>query len=114
MNALFNLVTECSVAHNSGSVEDTCALVGGACGVGRSSDPRVCSESQAAVRAKLGITLKDPAVLRILELGGIWEIAGRQIDINDSSKNQGAWMLSRNGRRAVLDVTTGIACGTDR
>ncbi len=104
LGALFNLVTECGVRKTQGSPEDTCALVGGACGDGRSSDPNICAEAQRAVRNNLAITLRDPAGVRILRLEGVWRLEGQQIDINDPSQNQGLWEVNRNGRRGVLSV----------
>ena len=108
MSALFKLVTECSVEKTQGGPEDTCGLVGAACGVGRSSDPRICSESQAAVRAGYGMTLKDSAGIRIIRLDGIWKVNGQTVDINDQTQNQGVWSVSRNDRRATLDLTQGV------
>ena len=62
--ALFNLVTECGVRKPQGSPEDTCALVGGACGPGRSSDPNVCTAAQRAVRNNLAVTLQPTSSAR--------------------------------------------------
>jgi hypothetical protein len=108
LGALFNLVTECGVRKPQGSPEDTCALVGGACGVGRSSDPNVCTAAQRAVRNNLAVTLQDPAGVRILRLEGVWQMNGHQLDVNDPAQNQGIWVVSRNGRRGVLTVSNGL------
>lgn len=109
LGALFNLVTECGVRQAQGSPEDTCALVGGgACGPGRSSDPNVCAEAQRAVRNNIAMTLKDPAGIRIIRLEGAWRIGGQEVDINDPTTNQEAWVVSRNGRRGVLTVVNGL------
>jgi len=114
LNALFNLVGQCGIRQNQGTEEDTCGLVGGACGVGRSSDPQVCKEAQAAVRAGFGITLADPSGIRIVEMRGVWKVNGNVIgDINDSAVNLGIWTVSRNGRRAVLKVEGGLTLGDD-
>jgi hypothetical protein len=107
-NALFHLLTECGVPTTSGDPEDTCGLVGGACGVGRSSDPAICTLSQTAVRGKFDYTLRDPAGIRFLKLEGVWKLNGTVIDINDPASNQGLWVVSRNGRRAVLTIPTGL------
>jgi hypothetical protein len=106
--ALFNLLTECGVPQTSGSPEDTCGLVGGACGVGRSSDPAICTLSQTAVRGKFDYTLRDPSGIRFLKLEGVWKLDGAVIDINDFSHNQGLWVVTRNGRRAVLTIPAGL------
>ena len=108
MGALFNLVTECSVKKAQGNPEDTCSLVGGACGAGRSSDPRICSAAQKAVRANYGITLKDSAGIRIINLDGRWQVDGRTVDINNEVENQGIWSVSRNGRRATLNLEQNV------
>lgn len=106
--ALFNLVTKCGVPKTQGTPQNTCALVAGACGPGRSSDPAVCAAAQRAVRAGLGFTLRDPAGVRIVKLEGVWKSNNAQIDINDPNQNQGAWIVSRNGRRGVLTVAPGL------
>jgi hypothetical protein len=108
LGALFNLLASCGVRQAQGTPENTCALVGNACGPGRSSDPAVCAEAQRAVRAGVGFTLRDPAGVRILKLEGAWKIATRDIDINDSAQNDGVWVVSRNGRRGVLTVPAGL------
>jgi hypothetical protein len=108
LGALFNLVTECGVQQAQGSPEDTCALVGGACGPGRSSDPNICAAAQRAVRNNTAITLQDPAGVRILRLEGVWRVNEQQIEINDPAQNQSVWEVSRNGRRAVLTVVNGL------
>jgi hypothetical protein len=108
LGALFNLVTECGVRQAQGSPEDTCALVGGACGPGRSSDPNICAAAQRAVRNNIAVTLRDPAGIRILRLEGVWRVNGQQIDVNDPAQNQSVWVVSRNGRRGVLTVVNGL------
>jgi len=107
LGALFNLLTACGV-RSTGTVEGTCALVGGACGPGRSSDPAVCAEAQRAARNGIGFTLRDPAGVRIVKLEGQWELNNAPLEINNANQNQGIWTVSRNGRRAVLKVSSGL------
>lgn len=111
LGALFNLVSRCAVPRIGAAPSDTCDLVGGACGAGRNSDPIVCTAAQNAAREPRDLTLVDPVGVKIIELRGIWKINGTQIDINDPSANQGAWTVSRNGRRGVLDLTSGLTLG---
>jgi hypothetical protein len=108
MNALFNLLGECGVPKSVGTPADTCGLVGGACGPERSSDPGICTLAQSAVRSKIGYTLRDPAGIRFLALEGAWKINGTVVDINDPNTNNGIWVVSRNGRRAVLTIPAGL------
>jgi hypothetical protein len=108
LEALFNLLTACGVPQTSGTPQDTCGLVGGACGPGRSSDPAICTVGQSAVRAGVAYTLRDPAGIRFLSLEGVWKLNNAIIDVNDAASNQGIWVVSRNGRRAVLTIPTGL------
>lgn len=108
LDALFNLLTECGVLKTQGTPEGTCSLVGGACGPGRNSDPTICTQAQKAVRGKIGYTLRDPGGVRVLRLSGTWTINGTVIDVNSSATNQGVWVVSRNGRRAVLTIPAGL------
>lgn len=110
-SALFNLVDKCAIQRVGIPSSVVCGNVGGACGPGRNSDPRICQASQNTVRSSRAISLVDPVGIRIKELTGNWEISGVAVDINDSSSNQGAWVISRNGRRAVLDLTEGVMLG---
>jgi hypothetical protein len=117
MVALFQLVTDCSVPKTDIPAANMCAFIGtttGACGAERNSDPAVCSAAQDASRQTKAITLADPVGVRILRLGGIWRLGGSVIDINDSAQNGGAWAISHNGRRAVLEVQPGLTIGDDR
>ncbi|MBW3600214.1 MAG: hypothetical protein KY475_23440 [Planctomycetes bacterium] len=107
-NALFNLAAECGVPQSQGSPEDTCSLVGGACGPNRSSDPRICAAAQQAIRNGIAFSLRDPVGIRIDKLLGVWKQNGTVIDVNDSAANGGVWSISRNGRRAVLSVGAGL------
>jgi hypothetical protein len=113
LGALFNLLTACGVPRAAGTPQDTCGLVGGACGEGRSSDPTVCAASQQAARDGIGYTLRDPAGIRISKLEGVWKLNGAPLDVNDPDKNEGAWVLSRNGRRGVLTVLPGLTLDDD-
>lgn len=108
--ALFNLVDKCAVKR-AGSANDVCGAVGGACGSGRNSDPVICQAAQNIIRSSRAISLADPIGIEIKQLFGSWEIGGVSVDINDSRTNRGAWVISRNGRRAVLDVTKGVTLG---
>ncbi|HKX53026.1 MAG TPA: hypothetical protein VJM47_04410, partial [Nitrosospira sp.] len=108
LRALFNLLGACSVPTTRGTPENTCSLVEPACGPERSSDPVLCSTAQRGVRGNLGLSLRDPAGVRIVKLDGVWRINDREIDINDPAQNQGSWVISRNGRRAVLSVATSM------
>lgn len=113
LSALFNLLGACGIEKAQGSPNDTCSLVGGACGPGRASDPRVCAAAQTQVRDAFGFTLTDPAGIHIVKLEGTWKINGQIVDINNPAQNQGAWTLSRNGRRGVLQVVPGLTLGDD-
>jgi hypothetical protein len=108
MAALFNLVAECGILNPGGPPEDTCALVGGACGPGRSSDPRICAATQTAVRNNQAVSLVDPAGIKIVELTGQWQLNGTELDINDPAQNQHLWTIAHNGRRAVLEIPLGL------
>jgi hypothetical protein len=108
IGALFNLVDKCSIARGDIPASAVCNAVDGACGSNRNSDPVICTASQNTVRASRAISLLDPVGISIRDLTGNWEIGGVPIDINDSRDNQGAWLVSRNGRRAALDLTVGV------
>lgn len=108
LGALFNLLAACSVPRTQGSPENTCSLVGPACGPARSSDPALCAAAQRSVRGNSGLSLRDPAGVQIVKLDGIWKIGNNDIDINDPTQNQGSWAVSRNGRRAVLTIVAGL------
>jgi hypothetical protein len=110
LGALFGLLAECAVPNTSIESSDVCGSVSGACVPGRSSDPAVCLAAQELARQEMGITLADPAGIQILRLGGIWKVDGRQIDIQ---AQPAIWTISRNGRRAVLQVVPGLTIGDD-
>ena len=59
------------------------------------------------------LSLNDPVGVAIINLGGIWKIDGRQVDINDAAANQGVWTVSRNGRRGVLNLSKNVTLGDD-
>ncbi|MEP0909911.1 hypothetical protein NDI45_03125 [Leptolyngbya sp. GB1-A1] len=109
--ALFHLVDECSIQKIGIPSGAVCDAVGGACGSGRNSDPVICQASQNMIRSSRAISLVDPVGIRIKELFGNWKIAGAPVDINDETNNQGVWIISRNGRRAVLDLTQDVTLG---
>lgn len=114
LHALFNLLSACGIPRTQGTPQDTCALVGGACGPGRSSDPNVCAVAQQAVRDKVGFTLRDPAGVRIVNLKGVWKVNNTTIgDVDDATSNEGVWQVSRNGRRAVLTIVQGLKLDGD-
>lgn len=105
LGALFNLVGRCGVPRPDLPATAVCANVGGACGAGRNSDPAVCAAAQELARIEFGLTLQDPAGIVIRRLEGGWSLDGQPIaDINDPDVAQGIWTITRNGRRAVLEV----------
>ena len=108
LGALFNLLDKCGVPRPAANPNDVCDLVGGACGSGRNSDPFVCVAAQNQARTERGLSLADPAGIKLIEHRGIWRIDGRRIDINDLGNNQGVWEMSRGNRRGVLKVVDGL------
>lgn len=112
MGALFRLLGDCGIPRE-GPSNAVCGNVGGSCGPDRNSDPAICQATQDFARIPRGVSLQDPAGIRIQQLQGIWKIDGQQIDINDQENNQGVWKITRNGRRATMDLTTGITMGDD-
>jgi len=113
MGALFNLVGACALPRLDLQPADVCANVAGACVPDRNSDPVVCQSAQNLARSENGLSLKDPVGVRMIKLEGIWKINGQQVDINNLNQNLGAWVISHNGRRAVLDVSKGVTIGDD-
>jgi hypothetical protein len=103
--ALFALVASCGVVVSADGADAICAEFSGACVPGRNSDPSVCEATQMAARADNVLSLKDSPGVEIKELRGIWKVDGKQIDINDETRNAGVWQLSHNNRRAVLDLS---------
>ena len=113
MSALFNLAGNCAIHRPDLDPGAVCGAVGGACGPDRNSDPRICQACQSLAQAGRGLSLDDPVGIRMVELGGTWEMGGQSIDINDPAANGGAWNVSRNGRRAVLNVQPGLTLNGD-
>ncbi len=110
MGALFGLVEPCAIARRDIPASAVCGMV--ACVPGRNSDPIICQASQNLARNLNGLSLQDPVGIQIKRLVGTWKIDGQEIgDINDPDRNQGAWVISRNGRRAVLEVSKGVTIG---
>lgn len=106
---LFGLLSHCAVPRPDVSAQEICNLVGAVnCVPGRSSDPNACMAVQTEVLKGNVFSPADPIGIQILKLQGIWRINGVQIDINDPQKNQGAWQVSRSGRRAVLKNLLGL------
>jgi hypothetical protein len=103
--ALFGLVSNCAILTSAEGADAICAKARGSCVPGRNSDPFVCEATQNAVRNRNVLTLKDPAGVQIKRLRGIWKIGGNQVDINDDAQNRGVWKVSRNGHRALLDMS---------
>lgn len=106
--ALFGLMGFCAELKSNLPPSEVCGNVGGACVPGRNSDPAVCQAAQNLVRNAHCLSLQDPFGIKILKLEGIWKIGGKEIDINNPKENLGVWSISRNGRRAVLDVSKGV------
>jgi len=109
LGALFNLLGHCGVEKLQIPVSAVCDDVGNFCSAGRNSDPIVCAAAQELRRNRQGLSLTDPAGIRILKLDGIWKLNGQQIDINNSA----VWSITRGGRRGVLQVTPQLTMGDD-
>lgn len=106
MSALFLLVEPCAIPRLDIPAAAVCGMV--ACVPGRNSDPFICQGAQNLARRPHGLSLQDPVGIKMLRLVGIWKINGQEVDINDPNQNQGAWTVSHNGHRGVLDVTKGV------
>ncbi len=106
MEALFTLIDQCAIAKPKMNPGDVCSTV--ACVPGRNSDPFVCVAAQNQALASRGISLVDPVGINMMQLGGVWELNGQFIDINNPKKNHGIWQLTRGGRRGVLNVIEGL------
>lgn len=104
IGALFGLASFCGIEKVGMPAENVCANVGGACVPGRQSDPQICSECQNQVRGEKSFSLIDPIGIFIDRLSGNWTLEDNQIDINDQSSTNVRWKVSRNGRRATLQV----------
>ncbi len=110
MGALFSLVGDCAINKHVVPAQ-ACAI--SSCVPGRNSDPSICAAAQNLSQSDRILSLIDPVGIQINELRGIWKINGQQIDINDATSNSGVWTISRNGRRAVLEVKDGLTMGDD-
>ncbi len=113
MGALFNLLRACGIRQSNIDVDAVCGNVGGACGSGRHSDPRVCAAAQTQARNDNALSLVDPAGIVITELGGAWRLDGQDLDINNPQSNHGIWEVSRGGHRAILNVRDGLTLDDD-
>lgn len=105
--ALFGLAGFCAIEKTGLPADQVCANVGGACVPGRQSDPQICTACQQEVRAKRSFSLIDPIGIFIDRLSGNWTLDGTPIDMNDQSAADRPWQVSRNGRRATLQVKGG-------
>ncbi|MEO1306390.1 MAG: hypothetical protein AAFV38_00280 [Pseudomonadota bacterium] len=103
--ALFGLAAFCGIEREGLPAEDVCANVGGACVPGRQSDPQICTACQQQVRAERSFSLIDPIGIFISQMSGTWTVDGTQVDINDQTNPDRRWIVSRNGRRATLQVS---------
>jgi len=108
LGALFNLGGHAAVPKPNVPAGAVCATLGGFCGPERNSDPSISAAVQTLARGSRGISFADPVGIQLESLGGIWRIGAAQIDINDPAGNQGAWTITRGGRRAVLKVVPGL------
>ena len=102
--ALFGLAAFCGIEKAGLPAEEVCANVGGACVPGRQSDPQICTACQQQVRVDKSLSLVDPIGIFIDQLTGNWTIGGQQVDINDAVTGNSRWVVSRNRRRATLQV----------
>ena len=106
MSALFTLVHQCGIPNPQVDPAEICDNV--SCLRTRNSDPFVCTACQNQARGSRALSLADPVGIKILKLAGIWEVDGERIAINNPDRNRGIWQVSRNGRRAVLNVVPGL------
>jgi len=113
LSALFNLVGPAAIVNNTVPAGAICGTMGGNCGQNRNSDPSIATAVQNLARANRGLSLRDPAGIEIVSLGGIWKQGNTQIDINDKATNSGIWAISRSGRRAVLKPPAGLTVDGD-
>jgi hypothetical protein len=106
---LFGLMSQCSVPRSDVRPQEVCNIVGTInCVPGRSSDPFVCVAAQTKALGGNVLSLRDPVGIKFIKLLGIWRLNGTQIDINDPTKNQGLWQVSRGGHRGVLKNAPGL------
>jgi hypothetical protein len=108
LGALFNLVAPAAVPNLTVEPGAVCGILGSGCGPDRNSDPSIATAAQTLARGGRGLSLADPVGIEIVRLGGIWRLNGQELDINDPTRNQGVWTVTRGGRRAVLTVMPGL------
>ena len=108
LSALFNLGGRAAIPKPNVPAGAVCATLGDFCGPARNSDPSIAAAVQTLARASRGLSFADPVGIVIDTLGGIWRIGKTQIDVNDPAANQGAWTITRGGRRAVLKIVPGL------
>ncbi|MEO0947019.1 MAG: hypothetical protein AAFY11_02525 [Cyanobacteria bacterium J06641_5] len=106
LGALVGLLEPCAIPNRSIPASAICMTP--SCVPGRNSDPVVCQAAQELAREPRGLSLQDPPGIEILRLVGLWQSNGQAIDINNPAVNQGIWSISRNGHRAVLNVSPGL------
>lgn len=109
VSALFLLVEPCAVPRQDLPAGAVCGQV--ACVPGRNSDPAICQGAQNLARRPNVLSLQDPVGIKMLELLGQWQLDGTPLEINNPDRNQGIWTISRNGRRATLNVVPGLTLG---
>ena len=109
LEALIGLLEPCAIPNRS--IPSSAICMTPSCVPGRNSDPIVCQAAQELAREPRGLSLQDPPGIEILRLVGIWKLNGQDININDPAQNQGIWNISRNGHRAVLNVTPELTIG---
>jgi hypothetical protein len=63
---------------------------------------------QSLARTNFGLTVEDPAGIAIRRLAGGWTLNGEAVDVNDPNAAEGIWAVTRNGRRAVLEMAPGL------
>ena len=110
LGALVNLLIHCSKPRPDLDPNQVCAAVGGFCGDGRSSDPRISVAAQTLALGGQVLSASDPIGVRIVRLRGNWSMNGQAIDIANTPDSNGTnmWQLTRGGRRAVLAVPPGL------
>ena len=110
LGALVNLLIHCSKPRPDLDPNQVCAAVGGFCGVGRSSDPRISVAAQTLALGGQVLSATDPIGVTIVKLRGNWSMNGQSIDMANAQDGNGAnlWQLSRGGRRATLLVPPGL------
>ena len=109
LGALLNLAAACGVPNAQVAPKDMCSAVSGACVPTRNSDPAVCAAVQRLSQNQNSFTFIDPVGIVIDRLEGIWKLDGQQVDINTSA----LWKVSRNRRRATLEIPEGLTLVDD-